>query len=364
MPAALFAPGQHIEIRQLVCLIYGQPGIGKTSIAQASAKPFLLDFDQGGHRSINRRHSAIFPDWQSLVEFQTDAASIRMGKEIPKRFTQAADNERYASITKEYNNADLITVDTVGRLLDLMSVAIVLENSKWGTVAGGLSLQGWGVLKTRFAQWISNLKLSGKDVMLVAHEKAEKKGDDTKFTFEVQGGSYSEIHKQADMIAYCYLGNENNPDGTQQRYLEFRPRNDSIGKDPAAFGRVDVPPLEKNPNFTGKLFADAKSRITNFSTQMTRSAEVGASPPPPPAAPQQSAEEKAETARLCAEWSEWATGKDLTLENANRIISESSEDLKEFPPATKMAVWNTICDSFKVKGWVWNKDSKAFVEAK
>ena len=44
-----------IAVEHPVLLIFGQPGIGKTSLAYSAADPLVLDFDQGAHRAANRR---------------------------------------------------------------------------------------------------------------------------------------------------------------------------------------------------------------------------------------------------------------------------------------------------------------------
>lgn len=36
------------------CMIYGQPGCGKTSFAISSSKPILIDLDRGLHRVAKR----------------------------------------------------------------------------------------------------------------------------------------------------------------------------------------------------------------------------------------------------------------------------------------------------------------------
>jgi replication-associated recombination protein RarA len=47
----VYSANEIIESAGMVALIYGDPGIGKTTLANTAPNPLLLDFDRGAHRS-------------------------------------------------------------------------------------------------------------------------------------------------------------------------------------------------------------------------------------------------------------------------------------------------------------------------
>ena len=57
----------------LSALIYGQPGMGKTTLALSSPQPLLLDFDGGVHR-VNAAHrvdTVQISKWEEVDEVLT-----------------------------------------------------------------------------------------------------------------------------------------------------------------------------------------------------------------------------------------------------------------------------------------------------
>src|SRR5690242_18123801 len=115
-----------IRIEHLNLCIYAQPGVGKTSLAQTAEAPLTLDFDKGIYRCAQRRDSVECGKW-------TDVSAM-----------EAADLEPYKTIV----------VDTAGRALDKLGLDIIYDNPKMGRKDGALTLQGFGVLKSRFASWM------------------------------------------------------------------------------------------------------------------------------------------------------------------------------------------------------------------
>jgi hypothetical protein len=140
---------ESIAVDHPVIGIYGQPGIGKSSLGYSAKDPLTLDFDNGAHRAVNRKDTWIIERWSDVGELDADALAP------------------YSTII----------VDTVGRLLDLLSADIIESNPKMGR-DGSLTLQGFGTLKSRFRQWMTQLRLMGKDVVLIAHAREEKDNDD------------------------------------------------------------------------------------------------------------------------------------------------------------------------------------------
>jgi hypothetical protein len=120
---------------------------------------------------------------------------------------------------------------------------------------GSLSLQGFGALKSRFAQWQSFLRSQGKDIILICHMDEQKNGDDTQERIDAQGSSKNEIYKSSDAMCRVRLN------AKDERYLDFDPRQGGFGKNPAQLPKINVPPLKDNPAFLAGVIEQIKSSI-------------------------------------------------------------------------------------------------------
>jgi hypothetical protein len=227
MPLNITTGDTPIQVERVNALIYGPPGHGKTSLAFTAHEPLLLDFDNGSHRSAFRRDTVIVKDW-------TDVASLSI-----------EDLKPYSTIV----------IDTVGRALDMLTLRLQEDNPKLRTKNGGLTLQGYGELKGAFTSWIRKVQLMGLDVVMVAHDREEKRGDEVVLRADIQGGSYAEIFKLADAVGYLHLIDGN------KRVLEFNPSDYHTGKNPAGLKPIDVPDLNLEGDFFGDLLDEIKDSI-------------------------------------------------------------------------------------------------------
>lgn len=222
-----------IEISQIKMLIYGQPGIGKSSLCFTAEKPLLLDFDHGAHRSAFRRDIVPIESWSDINSITAD------------------DLAPYKTLA----------LDTVGRALDYLSAAIIADNPKMGNKTGGLTLQGFGALKSGFASWLAKINTLGLDVIMTAHDKESTNERDIKIVRpDVTGGSYNEIFKLADSVGYMYA------DG-KKRVLDFNPTENYVGKNPAEFDMLDIPNYNSEPHFAATLITDIKGALGNISEE-------------------------------------------------------------------------------------------------
>jgi hypothetical protein len=215
-----------IPVEHPVFLIFGQPGICKSSLGYSTKDPLLLDFDKGAHRAANRRDSLVIDTWKDVIELMDSPDAL----------------EPYASLT----------VDTVGRCLDVMTAHIAATDPKKAP-GGNLSQQGWGVLKNTFRTWIANLRTKGKDVLLIAHDKEDKDGDTRVVRPDIVGGSYGEVMKVADFVGYAYMNG-------RERVLDFNPTDRWIGKNPAGWAPFKVPPVGKAQDFMAACSTRAARR--------------------------------------------------------------------------------------------------------
>jgi hypothetical protein len=218
-----------MPVENIVLTVYSQPGLGKTSLGFTAESPLLLDFDKGSYRAANRRDAMQVANWVD-VESMT-----------------AIDLEPYKTIV----------IDTGGRALDILSLDIIRSNPKMGNF-GSLSLQGFGVLKGRFAQWQTFLRSLGKDIVIACHMSEEKRGDDLLERIDAQGSSKNEIYKSSDAMCRIQVDNGGN------RYLNFDPREGGFGKNPAQLPRLQFPHPDKNPHFLADVIAQIKASINKM----------------------------------------------------------------------------------------------------
>ena len=95
-----------LSVKQtLSMLIYGQPGMGKTTLALSSPHPLLLDFDGGVHR-VNAAH-------------RVDTVQITRWEEV---------NEVLSS--PEVAEYKTIVIDTAGKMLSFMDTNIMQQYPK------------------------------------------------------------------------------------------------------------------------------------------------------------------------------------------------------------------------------------------
>lgn len=165
----------------LSVLIYGQPGIGKTTLGVSAPDAVLFDYD-GGVQRINGAHQV--PTLQPTSWEDTNAALQEIASEMPEIKT--------------------IVIDTVGKMLDYMSAYIIKTDPKMAMRDGSLSLKGYGVRKQMFVNFIKQLALMGKNVVFIAHEREERRGEETFKRPEIGGSSANDLIKELDLVGYMY----------------------------------------------------------------------------------------------------------------------------------------------------------------
>ena len=83
-----------------------------------------------------------------------------------------------------------------------MDKYIMKNNPKMKKADGTLSLQGYGVRKNMFINFVNQVTLMGKSVIFVAHEREEKNGEDKQIRPEIGGSSAGDLIKELDVVGY------------------------------------------------------------------------------------------------------------------------------------------------------------------
>lgn len=166
-----------IQVRgKIKALIYGQAGMGKTTMALSAPKPLLIDCDNGIHR-INPDHLC-------------DVLQVDSYNEVLEVFRE--DLSAYESIV----------IDTGGKLLDYMSRYIIENDPKMGMRDGSLSLKGYGVRKTMFSQFCKTISAFNKHLIFVAHRETRTEGDETRYVPQFGGSNYDALVTELDLMGY------------------------------------------------------------------------------------------------------------------------------------------------------------------
>ncbi|MCM1452665.1 MAG: ATP-binding protein [Clostridium sp.] len=169
----------------IVAMIYGQPGSGKSTLACSAPGAVMIDTD-GGVMRINGAH-------------QVPTLQVENWEQIEAAMEEAKQDPEVKSIV----------IDTVGKMMTYLEEYIVRTASGKRvevTYDGkGLSLKGYGKRKKMFSNFVKKAVILGKNIVFVAHDKEEKKGDETIIRPEVGGSSTNDLMKELDLVGYMEM---------------------------------------------------------------------------------------------------------------------------------------------------------------
>lgn len=207
----LTQPSELKHNQPISCLIYGQPGTGKTTLALSADKPVLIDLDRGLYR-VEKRFQC--PSLQ-VENYQQILDLLKSGELAP------------------FNT---IVIDTLGKLVDRMGDYVARQNPKFKQGDGTLSMKAWGAIKVQFTALVKQIFNSNKSVIFVAHEKEDKDGDIRFVRPDVSGSSGKDIVKELDLMGYMEMkGNK--------RTVSFTPNEKYYAKN-----ALNLPPVIEVPD--------------------------------------------------------------------------------------------------------------------
>jgi hypothetical protein len=296
--------------KNIIMIINGLPGVGKTTLALSAPDVVLIDADEGMARvnPSHRKDSSVIKTYEELL---TDIKGFE-------------------------GHYKTVVIDTCGALIDLMKDWAMRNEPSASKKSGGFSQQGYGFVKTEFLRLSAELRKKF-NVVFLFHASKDKQDDNVFYDIVCEGSTKTLVWQPADLGAYLHIVNG-------ERYLGFTPTMNYNAK--AAYGikgLVKVPELtDGDPNdFLTRLFAQVKENIA---------AEKAALQPQ-----REQYEETMAAGRLAIESIEKPEDVSNAMD-AIKILTHALTSERELKAA--------LSDRLKTLGIVYSKENKAYEWAK
>lgn len=197
-------------LRPIIMVIYGTPGTGKTSAANTSDNPLLIDCDRGFDRASNQVDTLTAQTWEDvLAEEQT---------------------------MKGYKT---IIVDTAKSMLDdFLTVYGVKQDYKLAKN----KLKLFGYIADEFKSFVNRRRADNSDIIFVCHDKETSEGDVIRHSPDCTGQSKDLLLRIADQVGFITMVNG-------KRTICFDPTDTTVGKNVAQIPATTIPDCS-SPEFS------------------------------------------------------------------------------------------------------------------
>lgn len=224
--------------KNIIMIISGLPGTGKTTLALSAPDVLLIDTDEGMAR-VNPAH-------------RKDASICKTYEEV------------LADIKAAEGQYKTIVIDTCGALIEYMKDWAMRTDPKASKKDGGFSLQGYGIIKSEFIRLSAELRKKF-NVIFLFHESMTKVDENVFYELVVEGSARTLVYQPADLAAHLFIQNG-------KRYLGFTPTEQYSAKSAYGIkGLIEVPELKdgEENNFLTKLFAKVRANLAAESAALT-----------------------------------------------------------------------------------------------
>lgn len=178
-------PTETMPVKRFAVLVYGIPGMGKSTLALSAPRVLWVDTDRG----IDRVEPTHRVPYIQPVTYQEILDDLKPGN-------------------PDLDDFDTIVIDTGGTFFDFMSDWIVKKNPKAGNGQGGLSLKGFGEVAAEFKRFTEFMRRTlNKHLVIVFHAKEDRDGDVPKWRPDVPGSTKNEVWKNADLGGFMQAVN-------------------------------------------------------------------------------------------------------------------------------------------------------------
>ena len=216
--------------KNIIMIVSGLPGTGKTTLALSAPDVLLIDTDEGMAR-VNPAH-------------RKDASICKTYEEV------------LADIKAAEGQYKTIVVDTCGALIEYMKDWAMRTDPKASKKDGGFSLQGYGIIKSEFVRLSAEMRKKF-NVIYLFHENMTKVDENVFYELVVEGSTRTLVYQPADLAAHLFIQNG-------KRYLGFTPTEQYSAKSAYGIrGLIEVPELKEGDenDFLSKLFAQVRKNL-------------------------------------------------------------------------------------------------------
>lgn len=216
----------------IIMIISGLPGVGKTTVAFSAPDVLLIDTDNGVKR-VNPQHRKDASVCQTYEELLSDMK------------------------TPEFAQYKTVAIDTTGAFIELLKDWAMRNNPSANKKGGGISQQGFGIVKSEFLRFSAELKRTHNVIYIFHTSKSKDQEGNFIYDLMCEGAAREIVWQPADLGAYMQIvGND--------RYLCFTPTQSYSAKSSYGIkGMIKIPELkEGEPNeFITQLFEKVKKNM-------------------------------------------------------------------------------------------------------
>ena len=215
----------------IIMIISGLPGVGKTTLAFSAPEPVLIDVDNGVKR-VNPAH-------------RKDAIMVKTYEELLSDMK-----------TPEFQKYKTVIIDTTGAFIDMLKDWAMRNDPQASKKNGGFSQQGYGIVKSEFLRFSAELRRT-HNVIYLFHTSKSKDKDGFIYDLMCEGAAREIVWQPADLGAYMQIIGD-------ERFLCFTPTQEYSAKSSYGIkGMIAVPELSDGEpnNFLEKLFETVKANI-------------------------------------------------------------------------------------------------------
>lgn len=229
--------------KNIIMIISGLPGVGKTTVALSAPNVLLIDADEGLARvnPAHRKDSSICKTYEELL----------------------------SDLKAAEGHYETIVIDTCGALIEMLKDWAMRTDPTARKKNGGFSLQGYGVIKSEFLRLSAELRKKF-NVIFLFHATREKNGDEEFYDIVCEGAAKTLVWQPADLGAYMHIING-------ERYLGFTPTANYNAKSAYGIkGLIKVPELQDGDanDFLTKLFAQVKANLAAENEAIKKQQEI------------------------------------------------------------------------------------------